>query len=60
MGVATNAGIFCGGRVLIGFGTAMANTVAPTLLQEIAHPRYRAQVGGCCKLQRVVYVHEVR
>ncbi|KAL3461875.1 hexose transporter protein [Aspergillus heterothallicus] len=46
MSVSTSTGIFCGGRVLLGFGTSVALTVAPALLQEIAHPRLRAQLGA--------------
>jgi MFS family permease len=30
----------------MGVGSAMALTCGPTLLQEIAHPRYRATIGG--------------
>ncbi|KAL2838645.1 hexose transporter protein [Aspergillus pseudoustus] len=46
MSVSTSTAIFCGGRVLLGFGTSVALTVAPALLQEIAHPRLRAQLGA--------------
>ncbi|KAL2795125.1 hexose transporter protein [Aspergillus keveii] len=46
MSFSTSTGIFCGGRVLLGFGTSVALTVAPALLQEIAHPRLRAQLGA--------------
>ncbi|KAL3446320.1 hexose transporter protein [Aspergillus insuetus] len=46
MSFSTSIGIFCGGRVLLGFGTSVALTVAPALLQEIAHPRLRAQLGA--------------
>ena len=38
--------MFCGGRVVVGFGTSMALAVAPSLLQEIAHPRFRAQMSA--------------
>ncbi|KAL4791478.1 hexose transporter protein [Aspergillus venezuelensis] len=46
MGLATDTGMFCGGRVLLGFGTSTALTVAPSLLQEVAHPRLRAQMSA--------------
>lgn len=45
MSLSTNTGIFCAGRAVMGFGTSTALAVAPTLLQEIAHPRFRAQIS---------------
>lgn len=39
-------GQYIAGRAFMGFGTSMTLTVGPTLCQEIAHPRYRAQVGS--------------
>ncbi|GFZ44900.1 hypothetical protein JCM24511_02626 [Saitozyma sp. JCM 24511] len=41
-----NMGQYIAGRAFMGFGTSMTLTVGPTLCQEIAHPRYRAQVGS--------------
>ncbi|KAJ5721741.1 uncharacterized protein N7483_009675 [Penicillium malachiteum] len=38
--------MFCGGRVIMGFGTSAALAVALAHLQEIAHPRYRAPVSA--------------
>ncbi|ETS78610.1 hypothetical protein PFICI_10672 [Pestalotiopsis fici W106-1] len=46
MGISANVGVFCAGRAITGFGTSTAVAVAPTLLQEISHPRIRAQVSG--------------
>ncbi|KAE9570491.1 Lactose permease [Colletotrichum fructicola] len=43
---AINLGMYIAGRVLMGIGISMGLTIAPTLLQEIAHPRYRAQIGS--------------
>ncbi|KAH0421464.1 hexose transporter protein [Colletotrichum camelliae] len=43
---AINLGMYIAGRVLMGVGISMGLTIAPTLLQEIAHPRYRAQIGS--------------
>ncbi|KAF4830873.1 Lactose permease [Colletotrichum tropicale] len=43
MSVSTTTGMFCGGRTMIVFGTPLAVTVSPSHLQEISHPRYRAQ-----------------
>ncbi|KAI8310472.1 Rhamnolipids biosynthesis 3-oxoacyl-[acyl-carrier-protein] reductase [Colletotrichum sp. SAR11_59] len=43
---AVNLGMYIAGRVLMGIGISMGLTIAPTLLQEIAHPRYRAQIGS--------------
>lgn len=48
---AINLGMYITGRVLMGIGISMGLTIAPTLLQEIAHPRYRAQVGSMCTSQ---------
>lgn len=45
---AINLGMYIAGRVLMGNGISMGLTIAPTLLQEIAHPRYRAQIGSMC------------
>ncbi|RSH89669.1 hypothetical protein EHS25_002220 [Saitozyma podzolica] len=42
----TSFGMYIGGRAVMGVGSAMALTCGPTLLQEIAHPRYRATIGG--------------
>ncbi|KAJ5634253.1 hypothetical protein N7528_002095 [Penicillium herquei] len=44
--LSTSVGMFCGGRVIMGFGTSAALAVAPAHLQEIAHPRYRAPVSA--------------
>ncbi|KAL2838637.1 general substrate transporter [Aspergillus pseudoustus] len=41
-----NLGMYIAGRALMGVGISMALTIAPTLLQEIAHPRYRAPLGS--------------
>ncbi|PYH92650.1 general substrate transporter, partial [Aspergillus ellipticus CBS 707.79] len=38
--------IYIAGRVLMGIGIAMGISIAPTLLQELAHPRYRAPLGS--------------
>ncbi|KAI1075959.1 general substrate transporter [Whalleya microplaca] len=43
---ATSLGMYVAGRVVIGIGISMGLTIGPTLLQEIAHPRYRAQIGS--------------
>ncbi|KAJ6028316.1 hypothetical protein N7540_003892 [Penicillium herquei] len=40
-----NLGMYIAGRAIMGTGIAMALTMAATLLQEIAHPRYRAPLG---------------
>ena len=44
---AQNAGMFIGGRVLLGTGGAITKVGAPALLHEIAHPRLRGIIGGC-------------
>jgi MFS family permease len=44
--LAKNVGQFCGGRVLLGAGGAIAKVSAPALLQEIAHPRIRSFVAA--------------
>ncbi|TXT04473.1 uncharacterized protein COLE_07292 [Cutaneotrichosporon oleaginosum] len=44
--LATNTGIFCGGRVLIGAGGAITKVAAPALLNEIAHPRIRSVIAA--------------
>jgi MFS family permease len=49
MGISTSTAMFCGGRAFMGFGVSFALVTAPPLLQEIAHPRLRAQIGGFCK-----------
>jgi len=43
---AVNVGMYIAGRVLLGFGGGMAKVLAPTLLQEIAHPRLRPRMSG--------------
>ena len=43
---ATSLGMFIGGRVIIGWGGGMTKVVAPTLLQEIAHPRLRPRIAA--------------
>ncbi|KAH8748897.1 general substrate transporter [Diaporthe sp. PMI_573] len=56
MSLSTGVGTFCGGRVLIGFGISTALTVGPPLLQETAHPRYRAQIGSFCQFTSIYYI----
>lgn len=46
MDLAKNVATFCGGRAFMGFGVSFALVTALPLLQEIAHPRLRAQIGG--------------
>ena len=46
---ATSLGMYIAGRALMGVGISMGLTIAPTLLQEFAHPRFRAQIGSMCK-----------
>ncbi|VUC29172.1 unnamed protein product [Clonostachys rosea] len=46
IGLAQNTGMFIGGRALMGVGVQGTLVVAPALLQEIAHPRYRARIGA--------------
>lgn len=41
--------MYAGGRAVEGVGIALCLATAPTLLQEIAHPRYRATVAGLCE-----------
>ncbi|KAJ5379853.1 uncharacterized protein N7496_002281 [Penicillium cataractarum] len=41
----TGLGMYIAGRVIMGIGIATTLTIASTLLQEIAHPRYRAPLG---------------
>ena len=41
--------MYIAGRAILGTGISIALAAAPTLLQEIAHPRYRAPLGGMCK-----------
>lgn len=48
---AVNLGMYIAGRAVMGVGISMALTIAPTLLQEFAHPRYRAPIGSMCKSQ---------
>ncbi|EXJ77306.1 hypothetical protein A1O3_10464 [Capronia epimyces CBS 606.96] len=43
---ATSLGMYIAGRALMGVGISMGLTIAPTLLQEFAHPRFRAQIGS--------------
>ncbi|KAF4907643.1 Lactose permease [Colletotrichum viniferum] len=43
---AINLGMYIADRVLMGISISMGLTIAPTLLQEIAHPRYRAQISS--------------
>ncbi|KAJ5717566.1 hypothetical protein N7488_003212 [Penicillium malachiteum] len=38
---AVNLAMYCSGRALTGVGISMCLATGPTLLQEIAHPRYR-------------------
>ncbi|KAL2838641.1 hexose transporter protein [Aspergillus pseudoustus] len=45
-GAAINLAMYAGGRAVEGVGIALCLATAPTLLQEIAHPRYRATVAG--------------
>ncbi|KAH7127621.1 hexose transporter protein [Dactylonectria macrodidyma] len=42
---ATSLGMYIAGRAIMGVGISMGLTIAPTLLQEFAHPRYRAPLG---------------
>ncbi|WWC64939.1 uncharacterized protein I303_107553 [Kwoniella dejecticola CBS 10117] len=44
--LATNLGMFIGGRVILGSGGALTKVGAPSLLQEIAHPRLRPSMAG--------------
>ncbi|CAG9997175.1 unnamed protein product [Clonostachys byssicola] len=46
IGLSQNTGMFVGGRALMGVGVQGTLVVAPALLQEIAHPRYRARIGA--------------
>lgn len=48
--LATSRGMFIGGRAVLGIGVQGALVMAPSWLQEIAHPRYRATIGGFCKI----------
>lgn len=43
---AVNLGMYIAGRAVMGVGISMGLTIAPTLLQEFAHPRYRAPLGS--------------
>lgn len=43
---AVNLGMYIAGRAVMGVGISMGLTIAPTLLQEFAHPRYRAPIGS--------------
>ncbi|KIW22087.1 uncharacterized protein PV07_12504 [Cladophialophora immunda] len=43
---AINLGMYIAGRVFMGIGISMGLTIASTLLQEFAHPRFRAQIGS--------------
>ena len=43
---ASAIGQFMGGRLLIGFGVALANTSAPIYLVEMAYPSWRGVGGG--------------
>ncbi|KAL3446325.1 general substrate transporter [Aspergillus insuetus] len=51
-GAAINMAMYAGGRAVEGVGIALCLATAPTLLQEIAHPRYRATVAGLCSTPR--------
>jgi MFS family permease len=42
----TSFGMYIGGRAFMGVGSALCLTAGPALLQEVAHPRYRATIGG--------------
>ncbi|KAJ9482086.1 hypothetical protein VN97_g11360 [Penicillium thymicola] len=44
---ANSAGMWCGGRVIMGAGVGMVKVAAPVLIQEIAHPRLRPILGSC-------------
>ncbi|KAL1891936.1 hypothetical protein Sste5346_007280 [Sporothrix stenoceras] len=46
IGLAQNTGMFIGGRAVMGIGVQGTLVVAPALLQEIAHPRYRSRLSG--------------
>ena len=43
-GLATNLGLFMGGRVLLGFGNSLAQISSPMLLTEICHPQHRGRL----------------
>ncbi|KAJ6028326.1 hypothetical protein N7540_003902 [Penicillium herquei] len=43
---AINLAMYCSGRALTGVGISMCLATGPTLLQEIAHPRYRSKISG--------------
>ncbi|WWD05340.1 hypothetical protein V865_003413 [Kwoniella europaea PYCC6329] len=44
--LAVNLGMFIGGRIILGSGGALTKVGAPSLLQEIAHPRLRPSLAG--------------
>ncbi|KAF2008713.1 MFS general substrate transporter [Aaosphaeria arxii CBS 175.79] len=46
IGCATNTGMFIAGRAVMGIGVQGTLVVAPALLAEIAHPRYRARISA--------------
>lgn len=52
--VAINSAMYIAGRAVIGVGTAFCLSTAPTLLQEIAHLRYRGKIAGFCKCLETV------
>lgn len=43
-GVAGNINTFMGGRVMMGFGSSLAQIASPMLLTEIAHPQHRGRL----------------
>lgn len=40
---ANGYGMYCGGRVLLGFGNSFAQICSPMLLAELCHPQHRAR-----------------
>lgn len=47
--------MFCAGRAVTGFGYGIALDVAPALLLELAHPRYRGPLSAFCKYENHVF-----
>ncbi|KAI1105492.1 general substrate transporter [Jackrogersella minutella] len=43
-GTAKNINTFMGGRVMMGFGSSLAQIASPMLLTEIAHPQHRGRL----------------
>lgn len=45
-GAAVHEAMFCIGRLLVGVSVTTGATAAPTYISELAHPKYRAMMGG--------------